>query len=197
VAAARRESTLGETSHDRLERAVAPKPLLDTRGSLSRMYVWIVLLHVVGAFLFVASHGASMVIAVRLRTVTDRTRQAALLEISGISVGIMYIGLALLLIGGIWAGFAGDHWGRGWIWAAIGVLVVVIAVMYSMATPFYGRMRAAAGLTGMGPPPEKLQPPAQESDLAALATSNRPYWLAAVGGIGLLIILWLMVVKPF
>jgi hypothetical protein len=178
------------------ERAVTPNPTLDRHASLSPMYPWIVLLHVVGAFMFVAAHGASMVIAIRLRTTPERTRQAALLEISGISIGIMYIGLALLLVGGIWAGFAGEHWGRAWIWAAIGVLVVVIAVMYSVATPFYGRMRAAAG-TGMGPAPDQLKPPAQESDLAALATSNRPYWLAAVGGIGLLVILWLMVVKPF
>ena len=161
------------------------------------MYPWIVLLHVIGAFLFVTSHGASMIIAMRLRTVTERAQQAALLEISGISVGIMYIGLALLLIGGIWAGFVGDFWGRGWIWAAIGVLIVVTAVMYAVATPFYGRMRAAAGVTGMGPPPERLKPPAQESDLDALATSARPFWLAGVGGIGLLVILWLMVVKPF
>jgi hypothetical protein len=160
------------------------------------MYQWIVLLHIVGAFLFVAAHGASMVISFRLRTVTERTRQTALLEISSISVGIMYVGLALLLVGGIWAGFAGDHWGRGWIWAAIGVLVVVIAVMYAVATPFYGRTRAAAGVEG-GPPPERLKPPAQESDLDALATSTRPFWLAGVGGIGLLVILWLMVVKPF
>jgi hypothetical protein len=28
-------------------------------------------------------------------------------------------------------------------------------------------------------------------------SSNRPFALAAVGGIGLLVIIWLMVVKPF
>ena len=58
-------------------------------------------------------------------------------------VGAMYIGLLLLLVGGIWAGFAGDHWGSLWIWVALVTLVVVIAVMYAVATPFYGRMRAA------------------------------------------------------
>jgi hypothetical protein len=160
------------------------------------MYAWIVLLHIVGAFIFVMAHGASVVVALRLRGVRDRGQQAALLEVSGISIGAMYIGLALLLIGGIWAGFVGDHWGRVWIWAALGVLVVVIAVMYSVATPFYGRMRAAAGIEG-GATPDRFKPPATEADLAALATSQRPFWLAAVGGVGLLVILWLMVVKPF
>ena len=160
------------------------------------MYPWIVLLHVIGAFIFVMAHGTSMIIAIRLRAVTDRNQQAALLEVSGFSIGAMYVGLALLLIGGIWAGFAGDHWGRGWIWAALGVLVVVVAVMYAVATPFYGRMRAAAGVAG-GATPDRFKPPATEADLTGLTTSQRPFWLAAVGGIGLLVILWLMVIKPF
>ena len=158
------------------------------------MYPWIVLLHVVGAFLFVMAHGISMMVAFRLRTEADRGRIAALLALSGEAVGIMYIGLALLIIGGVWAGFAGDHWGRLWIWTALAILVVITAVMYAVATPFYGRMRAAAGVTDTG---ANLKPPAQESDLAALATSSRPIWLAAVGGIGLLAILWLMILKPF
>ena len=104
--------------------------------------------------------------------------------------------MLLLLVGGVWAGFAGDHWGRGWIWAAIAILVVVMGAMYAMATPFYGRMRAAAGgdaspeyarRFGSGPP----------ADLDAMGSSSRPLILAAIGGVGLLSILWLMVVKPF
>jgi hypothetical protein len=160
------------------------------------MYAWIVLLHIVGAFIFVMAHGASVVIALRLRAVTDRSQQAALLEVSGFSIGAMYIGLLLLLVGGVWAGFVGNHWGRGWIWAALAVLVVVIAVMYAVATPFYGRMRAAAGVPG-GATPDRFKPPATAADLSTLATSQRPFWLAAVGGVGLLVILWLMVMKPF
>ncbi len=161
------------------------------------MYQWIVLLHVLGAFAFVAAHGVSMVAAFQLRGERDRSRQAALLQGSQIGVGVMYIGLLLLLVGGIWAGFAGNHWGSGWIWAALGTLVVVIVVMYAVATPFYGRMRAAAGLPETAERAAALKPPATEADLAMLATSSRPWVLALVGGIGLLVIVWLMVVKPF
>ena len=161
------------------------------------MYGWIVLLHVLGAFLFVAAHGVSMVTAFRLRAERDRTRQAALLEASGMGVGIMYLGLLLLLVGGIWAGFAGDHWGRLWIWIAIATLVIVTAMMYVVATPFYGRMRAAAGISPFAEKAASYKPPATEADLAMLATSNRPFVLAAVGGIGLVVIVWLMVLKPF
>jgi hypothetical protein len=161
------------------------------------MYQWIVLLHVLGAFAFVAAHGVSMLAAFRLRSEPDRARQSALLEVSGIGVGLMYIGLLVLLAAGIWAGFVGDHWGRGWIWAALGTLVAVTVVMYAVATPFYGRMRAAAGAGGMGRSADQFKPPATEADLQALATSSRPFVLAAVGGIGLLVLIWLMLLKPF
>ena len=159
------------------------------------MYQWIVLLHVLGAFAFVAAHGVSMIAAFRLRGEHDRARQAALLEVSGIGIGLMYVGLLVLLAAGIWAGFAGDHWSRGWIWAALGTLVAVIVVMYAVATPFYGRMRAAAGVLGRSP--DQVKPPATDADLAGLATSNRPVVLSLVGGIGLVVIVWLMVAKPF
>jgi hypothetical protein len=161
------------------------------------MYEWIVLLHVLGAFIFVAAHGVSMVTAFRLRAERDHGRQAVLLETSAWGVGAMYIGLLLLLVGGIWAGFAGDHWGSLWIWASIAILVIVIAVMYVVATPFYGRMRAATGEGQWAERAAKYKPPATEADLDRLATSNVPMILAGVGGIGLLLIVWLMVVKPF
>ena len=161
------------------------------------MYGWIVLLHVLGAFAFVAAHGVSMLTAFQLREERDRARQAALLEASGAGIGLMYIGLLLLLVAGIVAGFMGNHWGRGWIWASLGTLVVVIAVMYAVATPFYGRMRTAAGLPGSADSAAKYKPPATEADLDQLAASNRPMVLALVGGIGLVVILWLMLLKPF
>jgi hypothetical protein len=161
------------------------------------MYEWIVLLHVLGAFAFVAAHGVSMVTAFRLRSERDRARQAVLLETSAIGVYVMYAGLLILLIGGVWAGFIGDHWGRLWIWVSLATLVVVIAVMYAIATPFYGRMRAATGLGQWAERASRYKPPATEGDLEQLATSNVPFVLAAVGGVGLVVIVWLMVVQPF
>jgi hypothetical protein len=161
------------------------------------MYAWIVFLHVLGAFAFVAAHGVSMVASFQLRGERDRPRQAALLQLSGTGIGVMYAGLLLLLVAGVAAGFVGNHWGRGWIWASLGILVAVTVVMYAVAAPFYGRMRAAAGVGGMGQSADKFKPPATESDLDGLTTSNRPWVLAIVGGIGLAFIVWLMLAKPF
>jgi hypothetical protein len=161
------------------------------------MYGWVVLLHVLGAFAFVMAHGVSIVAAFRLRGERDPARQAQLLELSGDSVGLMYIGLAVLLLAGIVAGFMGDHWGRLWIWAAIATLLVVAALMYALATQYYGRMRAAAGVRGSEQLAGRLTPPPGPDDLAALGASSRPFVLAAIGGVGLVVIVWLMVLKPF
>lgn len=109
----------------------------------------------------------------------------------------MYVGLGVLLLAGILAGFMGGHWDRLWIWVALGTLVVVLAVMYAVATPFYGRMRAAAGIPGSEQLAARLNPPPTPDDLSQMAGSSRPFVLAAVGGIGLVIIVWLMISKPF
>jgi hypothetical protein len=164
---------------------------------MTAVYGVVVFLHVLGAFAFVLAHGMSMLVSFRLRGERDPARRVLLFELSSTGINLMYLGLTVLLLAGIAAGFLGDHWGRGWIWAALGTLVIVMGVMYAVATPFYGRMRAAAG----APVPEqvvsRMKPPPTADDLERLATSNRPYWLAAVGGIGLVVIIWLMVAKPF
>ena len=160
------------------------------------MYQWIVLLHIVGAFVFVLSHGASVWMAMLIRGERDRPRIAAMLSISTASIGGAYVGLLLMLIGGIWAGIAGGHFARGWIWAAIVVLVAVIAVMYAVATPYFVKLRAAAGVETRGKPPEPSLL-ASDEDLAALASRAPVAALLGSGAIGLLLILWLMVIKPF
>ena len=161
------------------------------------MYQWIVLLHVVGAFVFVLSHGASVWVAMLIRRERERARIAAMLEVSQASIGGVYIGLLLLLVGGIWAGIDGGHFGRAWIWAAIVVLVVVIVAMYAIATPYFGRLREAAGVQSGRASNRAPAAPASDQEVVALAGGAPVAPLLIVGMAGLLIILWLMVVKPF
>ncbi len=161
-------------------------------------YPWIVLLHVLGAFGFVLAHGASAFAAIQIRSEREPARVAALLDMSAMSLGLMYVSLVILLIGGITAGFMGGFWGSLWIWLAIGVLVLVIGAMYPMGSLHYAKVRRAVGLKAYSdpkdaPPPEPLSGP----ELETLLASNRPFALAAIGGIGLVVIIWLMVVKPF
>jgi uncharacterized membrane protein len=161
-------------------------------------YPWIVLLHVIGAFVFVGSHGVAIFMAVRLSRERDRSRIAALLDLSSASMAALYVGLLLLLVGGIWAGIVGDWFRFGWIWLALGILVAVTVVMYLVATPFFKELRAAIGQRTQGLPKDAPDPvPLSDGEIAALAVRTPVNVLAGVGFAGLLIILWLMVVKPF
>lgn len=161
------------------------------------MYGWIVFLHVLGGFTFVLGHGASVIVAFRLRGQRDTSQIRELLAVSQTGVAITYVGLLLLLAAGILAGFIGDHWGRLWIWTSLGILLLVSVMMYAVATPHYGRMRAAAAAQGYEKQAAKYRPPAAPEQLPALADSNRPFWLAIVGAVGLIAIIYLMLFKPF
>ena len=161
------------------------------------MYGLMVFLHVLGAFVFVLAHGASVLVAFRLRTEREPGRVAALLDLSSLGIGVMYVGLATLLLAGVTAGFMGDHWGRVWIWAAIGILVAVAVAMYALGTTFYARMRVAAGAEVPAQLAARYDPAPTAADLDPMLASNRPFILAAIGGIGLVLIIWLMVAKPF
>jgi hypothetical protein len=161
-------------------------------------YSWLVLAHVIGAFGFVLGHGVSAHAAIQLRNEREPARVAALLDLSGLSLATTYVSLLVLLAAGIAAAFVGDHWGRLWIWAAIGILVVLLGFMYAVASPYYGDLRRAIGQKAYGDKKEAAPPePLDAAALALRLDSARPYWLAAIGTIGLVAILWLMVVKPF
>jgi hypothetical protein len=159
-------------------------------------YAWWVYLHIVGAFAFVFGHGASGLAAFRIRATRDPAQIRTLLDLSSMALGLTYVGLLLLLIGGIAAGIAGEHFSRGWIWAAIVILVIIIVAMYAMATPFYGQLRVAAGVRAKDPKVDP-NPTIDQAQIDALAASSRPMVLLAIGGVGLILILWLMVLKPF
>jgi hypothetical protein len=159
---------------------------------------WIVFLHIAAAFGFVLSHGVSAFVAFRVRGERDPARIAALLDLSASSIGVMYGSLLLVVVFGILGAVVGGYFSRGWPWAAIVTLVVVSGAMYPLATSFYGGIRRALGQRVQADKatnaPATPLPPAE---LVALLDNRRPEAITAVGVIGLLVILWLMVLKPF
>ena len=161
------------------------------------IYHWIVFAHVAAGFAFAVAHGGSVAVALRLRHERDVERVRALLELSASTLNLMYGSLLALLIFGIAAGFVGQWWGRGWIWAALALLVVLAVAMYYRGTTYFIELRRVAGLPYRA---ERAQQPALPPNPAALAAtlaSSRPIELAATGYVGLLAIIWLMVFKPF
>jgi len=154
-------------------------------------YQWWVFLHIAGAFVFLVAHGVSIGVSLRLRQERDPKRIMALLDVSSSSISGLYVGLVLLLAGGVVAGFVGDWWGQGWIWVALGTLVAVMILMYAMATNYYKRLRLIVGAMADG------SEAVSDERLAELLSGPRPVALAVLGSAGLLFILYLMLFKPF
>ena len=159
---------------------------------------WIVFLHVVSAFVFVAGHGVSMFVAFQVRRETDRARIAALLDVSAFSVLAATIGVLALLATGILAGIVLQSFGRAWIWVSLVLLVVIGGLMTPLGIGHFNQIRAALGqrtrnLKEADPDPV----PASDADLAAILASRRPEQLLVIGGGGFLLIVWLMMFRPF
>lgn len=154
------------------------------------MHRWWVFLHIAGVFGFLMAHGVSVYVTLRLPKEREPARVSQLLELSASSVGFMWNSIGALLVGGIAAGFTGHFWGQGWIWAAIVVLVLVIAAMYAMGTTWAKRLRTISGAMAGG------TQAVSDAQFDEILRSKRPYTIAAIGFVGLLVILWLMIFKP-
>ena len=151
------------------------------------LYPWFVFAHLAGLVLFAISHGASAFMAFRLRGAREPQTVAALLEVGQLSIGPMYIGLTLLIVGGLGAAWTANLWSQPWLIASIVVFAIVLVSMWAVASPYYMGLRNTVSEGG---------PNASADALAAQLDSRRPEILATVGTIGLLVLVWLMVIKP-
>ena len=164
---------------------------------MTSLYPWLVFVHILGAFMFAASHGVSTWLAVRIGQEREPARIAALVTLSANSLAGVYAGLLLLLIGGVGAGIIGGHFGRLWIWVALGLLIAVMVAMYALATPYFKRLRAAVGAPTNREDAGTGTVTVTPEELDALVRENPASALAAIGFGGFIVILWLMVFKPF
>jgi len=159
---------------------------------------WIVFAHVLGAFLFVAGHGVSMFVAFRVRSEPDRARIAALLDFSGIALGAAYVGLLVLFVAGIVAGIVVGAWGRAWIWVSLALFIGIAIAMTPLGINYFNRIRVALGIRTRDLKPTDPDPvPASDAVLAEIKQTRNPELLLAVGAGGFVVILWLMMFKPF
>ena len=154
------------------------------------MFQWLVFVHLGGLILFVGAHGVSMAIAFEIRGLRDPEAVARQLGLSQRTMGIAYLGLILLAAGGLGAAWVARLLATPWVVASAVVLVMVSGAMYAVGTAYYVTLRRAVAADTTGRP--AISPDALE----ALLASRRPEVLAAVGGLGLAILTWLMVLKP-
>lgn len=159
---------------------------------------WIVFIHVISAFLFVAGHGVSMFVAFQVRRETDRGRIAALLDLSAGSLILATVAAIVLLIAGILAGIVLGSWSRWWIWVSLALLVVIGVLMTPLGVGHLNAIRMAVGVRTRDLKEGDPDPtPASDEELAAVLASRRPEQLLLIGGVGFVVLLWLMMFKPF
>lgn len=154
------------------------------------MYPWFVFLHVVGLLVFVAAHGVSGWVAFRVRGEADRRVVTALLGMSLQATRAAYLGLLALGIGGLGAAWSAGLLTAPWVVGSYIVVAVVLVVMYAVASPFYMGLRKALEAPPGG------DGPIDDAELAARLQNRRPELLVTVGVAGLVILVWLMSVKP-
>ncbi len=159
---------------------------------------WFVFLHVLGAFMFVAGHGVSMFVVFQVRKERDRGRLAALLDLSGWSLAVAGIGLLVLLVSGILAGIVLGSFGRWWIWISLVLLVVIGGLMTPVGGSYLRGLREAIGQRPRNAKPGDPDPvPVGDTELAAMQASSRPEQLLLMGAGGFVVIVWLMMFRPF
>ena len=159
-------------------------------------YPWIVFIHAATVLLFFIAHGASMAVALSIRNEQNPDRLRALLDLSRAAIGPAVGGLAAIgILTGIVAGFIGDWWGQLWIWISLVLFVVMAFAMTPLMAVRLNAMRAAAG---QATPRQKDPPPVEDLDeLRRLQAAWNPMPLAVAGIGSFLVILYLMLVKPF
>ncbi|HVH65930.1 MAG TPA: hypothetical protein VM674_07825 [Candidatus Acidoferrum sp.] len=157
---------------------------------------WWLYAHLASVFGFLLAHGHSAVMGFRLRREQSAEAIRSLTELSRQTTPLTYIFLLLIILTGVSLGFQGHWWGRAWIWTALAVLIVTIGAMGGLARRYY-KLREAAGLApgpGARPKPGSAASPEAVRDLAA---SVNPVPITVIGVVALLVLLWLMVLKPF
>jgi F0F1-type ATP synthase assembly protein I len=162
------------------------------------LYPWIVIGHVVAVILAFAAHGVAAFAMFRVRRERDRTRLAAILELSSASFVAAMVALLAAILLGIVAAVVGGHFAKFWPWASIIVLVLSIGSMTPLAAIPMNRVRMALGMAVQGDkrdaPPRV---PGTDAELASALAGIRPELPTVIGVAAIAILVWLMRAKPF
>jgi hypothetical protein len=159
---------------------------------------WIVFIHVAAAFVFAAGHGVTMYVAFAVRREKDRAKMAALLDMSGWALTSAGIAVLVVLLVGILAGVVAGDWNRLWIGVSLVLFIAIGAAMTPIGGAWFNKLRVALGQRTRTFKPGDADPvPVSDGELAALQATKVPEQLLVIGGGGFLVILYLMMFRPF
>jgi hypothetical protein len=158
------------------------------------MYTWVVYLHVTAVFVFLVQHAADILVTYKLRQQTEPegiyATYSFMLNNNVRNLRITYL---VIIVTGAIAGVITPWWRQGWMWTALGVMILIWIVM-KRAAPVY---LTAVDTIAEEAMKNKADPTAMEKFKIALKARREPEIMAITSVVGLLIILWLMMFKPF
>jgi hypothetical protein len=164
------------------------------------MYQGLVFAHVLGVFGFLLAHGTAAAVTFALPQQREVERVRVLLDLSRGVTMVANVSLLVLLAAGITAGFMGNWWGQGWIWAALGLFILISVTMTLLGSRPINRIRQLVQADN----PSRSETishssldTSAEKQLAVLLAATHSWLLTVIGGGGLALILWLMMFKPF
>ena len=159
---------------------------------------WLVFLHTLSALTFFLAHGTSVAMAFKLRKETDFARIRAMLDLSASTIGVMFIAFLAMGLTGLVMPFILKIWNKGWIWISIVLMTGVVLQMGFMNEKRYKILRKLVGLPYMqGSKEFPAEPPASQAEVEAHLKKLNIHELVTVGYVIPMIVLWLMVFKPF
>jgi MFS family permease len=188
----------GSAAYNRGDPRVRPRPGRCSWRTAMDLYPWVVVIHVFFVIVAFGAHGVSAFAMIRVRREQDRARIGAFLDLSELSAGFFIVAGVIFIAAGLAAALMGNHFSRLWPWASIVVLVIAIGAMTPLAANPMNEIRKAVGKrvrTDRGDDPPRS--PGTDAELAAAQAALRPSLVAGIGLLALLLISWLMVVKPF
>jgi hypothetical protein len=153
-------------------------------------YGWWKFIHLAGVVGFVAAHGTSMAATLMLRRFKEPQQVAGILQLSAATVSAFYVSTIVLLVGGVGAGVVGQWFDQGWIWVSLGLLIGVGILMFPIARKHFRRMRMVLELMETGTAVSR-------DDFVRVVSSGNPILTAGTGFVAVLLIVYLMVLKPF
>ncbi|HEY5728439.1 MAG TPA: hypothetical protein VIS72_00195 [Anaerolineales bacterium] len=165
---------------------------------LLKLVPWLVFLHLLSAFTFFLAHGASVAMAFKIRSETNFERIRAMLDLSGYTVMTMFISFLAMGLTGLVMPFILKLWGRGWIWASVILMVIVAVQMGLISEKRYKPLRKLVGMPYMqGNKEYPAEEPASQQEVEAHLKKLKVGELVIVGYVIPMVVLWLMVFKPF
>lgn len=159
---------------------------------------WLIFLHTLSAITFFLAHGTSLAMAFQIRKETDFARIRAMLDLSESTLITAMIAFLVMGVSGLIMPFILKLWGKGWIWVSIILMFAVFLQMVFMNEKRYKILRKLVGLPyRQGNKIFPAAAPATPDEVEAHIRTLNFNELMVVGYVIPMIVLWLMVFKPF